>query len=462
MTASSKIDSINTLINDTILRACRGESVDWTPVWLHRQAGGYLPEYQTCKKKSGLTFFELIKNPELVAIITLQPLERFKLDAVVLYSDILVIQTALGFHVELKSKGIEMGATLSNPSDVPKRILQVSVDEVTQNLAYVYESIKATLIPLNGRVPLIGFAGAPWTLMGYIVDGVPAADASGKTDDSKRFVIAKSWFKTHPEVAKQMLDKLAEFIAYHLIAQVKAGCHLLEVFDSWAALLDVATYRQFAIPALTRVVQLVKAECPNVPIIGFAKGANLADLAEVGFNVISIDEDTDLSVAKALLLDGKGIGIQGNFHPDTILKSREVIEQEAKKMIQTMGDQRRYIANLGHGCLPSFNPDHVGFFVDAVHKYSSEAIKLKSVDLDLASFVLNPDSPEGVTIKSIECIERPTISDATASELGDLITQMTIAPSSDTNANYGIESVTSAALTETPLTTGYHVVQEDA
>lgn len=357
-----------TLLNDRILKACRGQAVDRTPVWLMRQAGGYLPEYREVRKD--ISFFDACRNPEIASVLTLQPLERFDIDAVVLFSDILVIQDAMGYGVELTNKGIKMQTIAQDWT----KLLTVEPSAIVAKLNYVYKAIEATLGLLRGRVPLIGFAGAPWTLLGYLIDGTPP---DGKTDNVNRFLMARKLLGQDATLAKELLNKMAELIAAHLIAQIRAGCHLVQIFDSWAGLLSPDDYCQFAIPALRRVVELVKEACPDTPIICFAKdtGDLIELIAEVPFDIISVDYDTDLANAKKRLqAAGKNVGLQGNLDPSVILGTIDSVDEQTEKMIRSMGNQRHYIANLGHGCLHEFDPEHVKHFVDAVHKYSAQMI----------------------------------------------------------------------------------------
>lgn len=371
-----------------MLRACRGEPVDRTPVWMMRQAGRYISAYREIRKT--ISFFDACRNPKLAAEITLQPLELFDIDGVVYFSDILVIQDEMGYRVDFDDSntaavggGIITRNTLSDIKDAQANILDVNVEEIIAKLGYVYEGQKETLRLLDHRVPLIGFAGAPFTLLGYIIDG----SHKGK-EESEWFTRTIEWLNQHSELMIALLAKMADLIAAHLIAQQKAGCQLLQVFDSWAGHLAEDLYLKYALPAMARVVELVKEACPDTPVICFAKGkgAITQDIARnIKFDMISVDYDTDMVAAKEcleLLVTTEGrapIGLQGNLHPNVILQSKEVIEEKTKSMIESMGDQRRYIANLGHGCLPDFDPDHLRYFVDAVHKYSAEAIRKHSL-----------------------------------------------------------------------------------
>lgn len=242
--------------------------------------------------------------------------------------------------------------------------------EVIKKLDYAYQGIQETRRRLKGRVPLIGFAGAPWTLMCYMVDG------SGEEKKKEKFGIAISWLYEHPEASAKLLSCLAEHVANHMIQQVRAGCHILQLFDSWGGLLPPGLYRKFGLPALKSIVEKVKAVYPNVPVICFAKGAHavIEELSHYPFDGLSIDWTSDLSQTRKLV-DGR-VTLQGNMDPLALFSSPETIKNEVREMLTSYGaDQVGYIANLGHGCLPSYKPEHVGAFIDAVHEISGELIQ---------------------------------------------------------------------------------------
>jgi uroporphyrinogen decarboxylase len=334
-----------------------------------RQAGRYLPEFR--KLRETHDFFTMCTTPELAAEVTLQPLERFDLDAVILFSDILVIPQGLGFHVEMQpSLGPVFTEPMQDPAQLASRVLEKSAESVTKNLDYVYKGVQETRRRLKARVPLIGFAGAPWTLMCYMVDG------SGEEKKKEKFGIAINWLYEHPEAATKLLTCLAEHVANHLIQQAQAGCHLLQLFDSWAGLLPPGLYRKFGLPALQSIIQKVKAACPSTPVICFAKGAHalIEELSLLPFDALSIDWTSDLSQARKQA--GGRVTLQGNMDPLALFAKPEVIVAQVKEMLTSYGtDQQGYIANLGHGCLPSYKPEHVGVFIDAVHSISAEMIK---------------------------------------------------------------------------------------
>lgn len=241
--------------------------------------------------------------------------------------------------------------------------------EVINKLNYAYQGIQETRRRLKGRVPLIGFAGAPWTLMCYMVDG------SGEEKKKEKFGVAISWLYEHPEASTKLLTCLADHVANHMIEQVRAGCHILQLFDSWGGLLPPALYRKFGVPTLKSIVEKVKSVYPNVPVICFAKGAHavIEELSRLPFDGLSIDWTSDLKQTRALV-DGR-VTLQGNLDPLALFSSPETIKNEVRGMLTSYGaDQVGYIANLGHGCLPSMKPEHVGAFIDAVHSVSTELI----------------------------------------------------------------------------------------
>lgn len=248
------------------------------------------------------------------------------------------------------------------------RVLSKSAAEVTSNLDYVYKAVEETCIRLENRVPLIGFASAPWTLMCYMIDG------SGQEKTKEKFGIARKWLYDHPDAANDFLSCLADHVANHLINQAKSGCHILQLFDSWAGLIPPAQYRKFCIPSLLKIATAVKKACPDTPIILFAKGANgvLEDLSLLPFDVLSVDSFIELSDARKRVC-GR-VGIQGNMDPSALQSSPAAIKDAVREMLESYGSQRHYIANLGHGCLPSYTPENVGVFIDAVHDISRQMI----------------------------------------------------------------------------------------
>ncbi|UZJ56013.1 hypothetical protein CBS101457_005333 [Exobasidium rhododendri] len=338
-------------LNDLILRAARGEKTERAPVWVMRQAGRYLPEFREVRKDHD--FFEICRNPELASEITMQPIRRYSglLDAAIIFSDILVIPQALGMIVEMRP-GPHFPEPLNEPSDLKK--LTENVD-VKKELGYVFDAIRLTKKKLNGKVPLIGFCGAPWTLMAYMIQG-------GSGSETK-FAKARNWLSKYPQESKDLLQKITDVSIEYLVGQVHAGAQ------------KIAVGVRAALP-----------ESSRVPMIGFAKGAlghSMAEVVASGYDVIGLDWDTDPRVARKATEDyssyplGHRIALQGNMNPDVLLQDRDAIEKTVKEMCRNrFGGSGAYIANLGHGITPGVDPENMRFFLECIHKYSREAVHL--------------------------------------------------------------------------------------
>ena len=342
--------------NDTILRAARGEETEQTPVWMMRQAGRYLPEYQAVRDEH--SFFEVVGTPELAAEVTLQPVERLAVDAAIIFSDILVIPQALGLEVKMVSgKGPQFPAPLTEPEEMERLTQDPDLDAA---LGHVFEALALTRRRLDGRVPLIGFAGAPWTLMAYMVEG----------GGSKSFRQARRWLWAHPEDAHALLGTLTDLIAAYLVRQAEAGAQLVQVFDSHAGLLGAETFRTFALPYLARLAERFKDARPDVPAIVFAKGAPYAldALAGTDYDTISLDWTMDPQAARNVV--GERVALQGNLDPCALYAPPETIRHRVGEMLEAYGDEGGHVANLGHGMLPDHDPRHAAAFVDAVHQLS--------------------------------------------------------------------------------------------
>ncbi|XP_054268085.1 uroporphyrinogen decarboxylase [Macrosteles quadrilineatus] len=346
------------LKNDRLLRAARGEEVDRVPVWVMRQAGRYLPEFREVRKKHD--FFTICQTPELAAEITLQPIRRFDLDAAIIFSDILVVPQALGMIVEMK-EGV--GPVLPNPLVTPKDIetLQYPVD-VRAKLGYVSEAITLTRHKLEGKVPLIGFSGAPFTLMGYMIEG----------GGSKTLSKVKAWLYRYPEDSRRLLQIISDVVIDYLVEQAAAGAQLLQVFESSAEYLGPEMFRRFALPFLIDVCERVKfniqeRKIGDIRMTVFAKGAHYAikELANSPYDVVGLDWTVDPEIARKQV--GLNITLQGNLDPCALYAPTEEISKMAQAMVEKFGKQR-YIANLGHGIYPDVNPDHLKAFIDAIHQ----------------------------------------------------------------------------------------------
>lgn len=338
------------LKNDLLLRALRGEQTERTPVWMMRQAGRYLPEYMVLREKYG--FFERCQTPALAAEITLQPVDIVGVDAAILFSDILVVPQAMGLEVQLiESKG----PVLPDPIKTAADLNRVRVPDVDETLNYVFDAIKLIKQELNGKVPLIGFAGAPWTLLCYMVQG----------KGSKTFDEAKIFCYTQPELAHQLLQMITDTTIAYLKGQVKAGADTVQIFDSWGGLLGPDDFENISLKYIRQIVAALKDE---VPVIVFAKGAwhSLESMAATGASGLGIDWCITPQLARQFA--GNNVTLQGNFDPAKLLSPIPVIQQEVKKMLKAFGPGR-HVANLGHGILPNVPVDHARAFVDTVKEY---------------------------------------------------------------------------------------------
>lgn len=352
------MSSFPPLKNDRLIRAARGEPVDKIPVWIMRQAGRYLPEFREVRSKH--EFFEICRTPSLACEITLQPIRRYPdLDAAIIFSDILVIPQALGMSVEMKPG---VGPVLPNPLVVPEDVnkLKIPVDVKTE-LKYVMDAISLTRHKLEGRVPLIGFSGAPWTLMGYMIEG----------GGSKTLSKAKSWLYKYPEESRKLLQIIADVVIEYLTEQVVAGAQMLQVFESNAEYLGPILFKEFALPCLSHIAKCVKNELKGlnvepVPMTIFAKGAHYAleDLAKCNYDVVGIDWTVDPVEARRKV--GPNITLQGNLDPCALYGPPSEIVKLTQAMVSKFG-KNHYIANLGHGIYPDMDPEHTKTFLEAVH-----------------------------------------------------------------------------------------------
>ena len=339
------------LKNDLLLRAARGEKTERTPVWLMRQAGRILPEYRAVRGSlSG--FVELVKTPELAAEVTIQPVDILDVDAAIIFSDILVIPEAMGLPYEMvEKKGPFFPNTIKNESDI-NRLRIATADD----LSYVTEAIKITKRELNGRVPLIGFTGAPWTLMSYMVEG----------GGSKTFSKAKKMLYTEPELSHKLLQKITDSIIAYLKGQVHAGADLIQIFDSWAGVLSPAQYEEFSLRYIRQICDAIN----EVPVTVFAKGAFFAreSLGQLNCETIGLDWNMEVAASRKLIGDNKTL--QGNLDPCALYGSFKEVEKATKNMLDEFKGAR-HIANLGHGVYPDVDPEKVKCFVNTVKEYSS-------------------------------------------------------------------------------------------
>ena len=339
------------LQNDLILRAARGEQTERTPVWLMRQAGRILPEYRAVRANVR-DFIELVETPELAAEVTIQPVDILGVDAAIIFSDILVIPQAMGCPYKmLENKGPWFENTIRTPDDLQK----LHIADPEKDLGFVLEAIKLTKKGLNNRVPLIGFAGAPWTILAYMTEG------SG----SKTFSIARKVLYTQPEFAHHLLQMITDSTIAYLKAQVKAGADMLQLFDSWAGILSPAQYATFSTPYIKQICDAIT----EVPLTVFAKGAFFAleDLGKLSCNTIGLDWNMDIANSRKLI--GNNKTLQGNLDPCLLYADHSTIKKETEKMLQTFGSSH-HIANLGHGLYPDTNPESVKVFVQTIKQFN--------------------------------------------------------------------------------------------
>lgn len=342
---------MSNLKNDLLLRALKGETLSRPPVWMMRQAGRYLPDYMKLKEK--YSFFERCEKPELASEITIQPVEQVGVDAAILFSDILVVPAAMGMEVQM----IEgKGPLLPEPIRVINDLKKIIVPDVNEKLGYVFDAIKMTKQRLDGRVPLIGFAGAPWTLLCYMVQG----------KGSKTFDEAKGFCYSQPETAHALLQMITDTTIAYLKGQVKAGADVVQIFDSWGGLWSPQDFETFSLQYIRQIVTALKDECPTII---FAKGAwfALEEMAATGAHGLGIDWCIKPSLARQFA--GNNITLQGNFDPAKLLGPIAEIKKSAKEMVDAFGTNR-YIANLGHGILPNVPVDHARAFVETVKEYA--------------------------------------------------------------------------------------------
>jgi uroporphyrinogen decarboxylase len=353
-------EDMNTLQNDRLLRALAREPVDVTPVWIMRQAGRYLPEYKQSRAKAG-SFMTLCKTPELACEVTLQPLARFPLDAAILFSDILTIPDAMGLGLYFVEGE---GPIFKNPLQSARDIKALSVPDPETDLRYVLDAVRLLTRELNGRVPLIGFCGSPWTLATYMIEGRA----------NKEFPKIKKLMREDPALLHHLLTTLAQSVCMHLNAQIKAGVQVVMVFDTWGGMLDTPDYEEFSL-RYCRALQadLIPEHAGRaVPSILFTKGGGkwLDSMAASGFDALGLDWLTDLGSARAEV--GARVALQGNMDPQFLTRTPEEIRGEVARLLKSYGSGPGHVFNLGHGITPDINPDHVAAMVAAVHEQSRQ------------------------------------------------------------------------------------------
>jgi len=348
------------LKNDLFLRALMREPVSRTPMWIMRQAGRYLPEYRETRAQAG-DFMSLCRNPELACEVTMQPLRRYALDAAILFSDILTVPDAMGLGLYFVTGE---GPKFRNPVQTADAIRGLRVPDVEKSLGYVFEAVRTIRRELDGQVPLIGFAGSPFTCGTYMVEG----------GSSRDFPTIKRLAKESPEVLDELMDKVAETTTEYLNAQIEAGAQAVQIFDTWGAALEPDDFRRFSLASMQKIVDRLTREKDGrrIPVILFTKGAGelLRDLADTGCDALGVDWTTDLAAAREYVEDK--VALQGNLDPATLRESPEVIREGVAQTLASYGKGPGHVFNLGHGITPDIDPDNVSVLVDAVHEMSPQ------------------------------------------------------------------------------------------
>ena len=351
---------MTTLKNDTFLRALLKQPVEYTPIWMMRQAGRYLPEYRKVRGEAG-SFMAVCTNPELACEVTLQPLRRFDFDAAILFSDILTIPDAMGLGLHFtEGEGPKFELPLRTAADIEK----LAVIDPEIELRYVTDAVRLIRKNLEGSVPLIGFSGSPWTLATYMVEGA----------SSKNFAKVKALMYNDPALMHKLLDTLAQSVAAYLNAQIAAGAQAVMLFDTWGGMLSSEDYNEFSLRYAKQVRDLLTLENEGrrVPNILFTKGGGLwlEEMATTGYDALGLDWQTDIQHARTRV--GDKVALQGNLDPLALYANPDVITEKVKTILHKYGNGSGHVFNLGHGILPDINPEHVKAMVDSVHTFSGE------------------------------------------------------------------------------------------
>jgi uroporphyrinogen decarboxylase len=349
---------MSTTRNDRLLRALRREPVDRTPVWIMRQAGRYLPEYRATRARAG-DFMTLCKTPELACEVTLQPLARYALDAAILFSDILTIPDAMGLGLRI-DEGV--GPRFARRVETAADIARLATPDPESELRYVMDTVRLVRDALAGRVPLIGFAGSPWTLATYMVEG----------GGGHQFERAKRLIHTDPGAAHALLARLADAVAIYLNAQIAAGAEAVQIFDTWGGVLAHAAFHEFSLGYMRRVLeQLQRGPAgARIPVILFTKGGDawLEAIAASGADAVGLDWTSSLGAARRRT--GNAVALQGNLDPAVLRAPPRIIETQVAAVLADFGSGPGHVFNLGHGITPDIDPAHVGVMIDAVHALS--------------------------------------------------------------------------------------------
>ncbi len=350
MSAARRLD------NDRFLRALRREAVDRTPVWMMRQAGRYLPEYRASRAKAG-DFMALCRNPELCCEVTLQPLQRFALDTAILFSDILTIPDAMGLGLRFVEGE---GPVFDRPVRDARAIDALGIPDPLTELRYVMDAVATIRAALGTRLPLIGFAGSPWTLATYMVEGAGGSD----------FMTVKRMAYDAPELLERLLAKLAQAVSIYLEAQIAAGADVAMLFDTWGGVLAPADYRRFSLLPMAQIVAHLKRVAPQVPVILFTKngGANLEAMADTGCDALGLDWTTDIGAARARV--GDRVALQGNLDPAWLYAAPDRIRAAVAGVLADYGHGPGHVFNLGHGITPGAPVEHAAAMIEAVHALS--------------------------------------------------------------------------------------------
>jgi len=338
-----------------LMRALRREPVERTPIWLMRQAGRYLPEYRATRAKAG-DFLTLASTPELACEVTLQPIKRYGFDAAILFSDILILPHAMGRGLRFEPGE---GPCFERPVRTVADIDSLPVPDPNDDTGYVMNAVRMIRDALPTTTPLIGFAGSPWTVATYMIEG----------RSSKDYALAKRLLLARPDAAGHLLNHLADATAAYLTAQVEAGADALMIFDSWGGVLSPRLYRKFSLASQQRIVDRIKSACPGIPLILFGKGCgqHLEAMADTGCQALGVDWTLDLSEARRRV--GDRVALQGNLDPAVMLTAPDVIATEARRVLDSFGDGPGHIFNLGHGITPDVPPEHVACLVETVRRH---------------------------------------------------------------------------------------------
>jgi len=349
---------VSKLKNDRLVKALLREHIDMTPVWIMRQAGRYLPEYRETRNKAG-SFMNLCQTPDLACEVTLQPLRRFPLDAAILFSDILTIPDAMGLGLRFVENE---GPCFDSPIRTRADIDRLPVPDPEISLSYVMDAVRTIKRELNNEVPLIGFAGSPWTIATYMVEG----------RSSKEFSLVKGMLYDDPHAMHQLLDVVSSAVTDYLNAQIAAGVDVVQIFDTWGGILSPSAYRDFSLRYMQKIVDGLVRERQGVriPVILFSKGCGdkVNDIIAVGSEAIGLDWTVDIGTVRKQI--GERVSLQGNLDPGVLYAGPDIIREEVSRILKSYGHGSGHVFNLGHGIHPHINPEHVAVLVEAVHELS--------------------------------------------------------------------------------------------